>query len=345
MRFFLSSIPHVATFGFIEFPFVCGYYICGFEMMKIPPISTAQEFNTQLKNEFWTEIAAAICQRHKVFYSVLRRAEGSENVVFLIDNQFVLKIFTPFRTGEPREIAALDFARGKTSVGVPEIVCASEFENFKYLITTQMSGAALTRADFLNLEREEQTEIVLHLAEALKQLHSHDAPPTAFDWQKFIEHQVETTLERQRVSGATAEWLASLPAYFENYLKLLPIDFKPMFIHGDVHFGNLLFVKTSGLWKISALFDFADSLVGFREYEFVAVGVLMLQGDAELQREFFRAYGYKSAELDENLRRRLMLLTILYECSSLRRYAIRLKPQAVDFTLDRLERAIWAFAD
>lgn len=40
-----------------------------------------------------------------------------------------------------------------------------------------------------------------------------------------------------------------------------------------------------------------------------------------------------------------MLLTILYECADLRRYALRLKPEAVDFTLDELERAIWAFVD
>jgi len=103
--------------------------------------------------------------------------------------------------------------------------------------------------------------------------------------------------------------------------------------------------KKNGKWQISGLFDFADSLKGFHEYEFVAVGVLMIQGQGELQREFFRVYGYKDSEINEDLRKRLMLLTILYECSSLRRYALRLKPQAVDFTLDELERAIWSFTD
>jgi hypothetical protein len=37
-------------------------------------------------------------------------------------------------------------------------------------------------------------------------------------------------------------------------------------------------------------------------------------------------------------------MTILYECADLRRYALRLKPEAVNFTLDELERAIWSFA-
>ncbi|MET0752569.1 MAG: hypothetical protein ABWZ66_04320, partial [Pyrinomonadaceae bacterium] len=63
----------------------------------------------------------------------------------------------------------------------------------------------------------------------------------------------------------------------------------------------------------------------------------------EVQREFFLSYGYKENELDEAFRRRLMLLTILYECSDLRKYALRLKPEAINFTLDELERAIWNF--
>ena len=70
----------------------------------------------------------------------------------------------------------------------------------------------------------------------------------------------------------------------------------------------------------------------------------MVQGDRELQRELLLAYGYKESQLDSNLRARLMLLTILYECSDLRKYALRLSPEAVNFTLQELEAAIWTFA-
>jgi len=116
-------------------------------------------------------------------------------------------------------------------------------------------------------------------------------------------------------------------------------------LHGDVHPMNVLLKERGGRWEASALFDFGDSFCGFREYEFVAPGVLMVQGRRELQREMLRAYGYGEAELDLNLRARLMLLTILYECSDLRKYALRLAPHAVNFTLRELEAAIWTFAD
>ena len=69
----------------------------------------------------------------------------------------------------------------------------------------------------------------------------------------------------------------------------------------------------------------------------------MIQGKRELQRAHFLAYGYKETDLDLDFRARLMLLTILYECSNLRRYAERLRPEAVNYTFEELERAIWAF--
>ncbi len=69
----------------------------------------------------------------------------------------------------------------------------------------------------------------------------------------------------------------------------------------------------------------------------------MIQGQGHVQRELFRFYGYEDKNINEGLRRRLMLLTILYECSDLRKYALRLLPEAVELSLEELERAIWNF--
>lgn len=124
----------------------------------------------------------------------------------------------------------------------------------------------------------------------------------------------------------------------------MPQLFESVLLHGDVHPGNVLLTRRGGRWRPAALFDFGDSFCGFHEYDFVAPGVLMVQGRRELQRAMLMAYGYAEAELDLNLRARLMLLTILYECSDLRKYALRLDPRAVNLTLEELEAAIWTFA-
>ena len=314
-----------------------------FRQMKFPSIQTAEDFTRHFRNEFWRELAETVCRRHSVSFNNLRRIEHGENVVFLVDERFVLKFFTPFKNGFRRERIALEFASGKSFINIPEVLFAGKIEAFDYLITNQFTGVSMTRENWLRLKNAQQIKFVSHLAAGLKELHSHDADSFDFDWQKFVERQVATVFERQKTGGANAEWLERLPVYLEENLKLLPKNRKDVFLHGDVHFGNLRVTETSGKWKICGLFDFADSLKGFHEYEFVAVGVLMIQGQGELQREFFRAYGYKDSDLDEDFRRRLMLLTILYEWSSLHRYALRLKPEAVNFTLDRLERAIWNF--
>ncbi|MGH6611759.1 MAG: aminoglycoside phosphotransferase family protein, partial [Burkholderiaceae bacterium] len=199
-----------------------------------------------------------------------------------------------------------------------------------------------------NLETSERIEIVSRLGVALKNLHAHAAPlsPPALnrDWHGFIERQAQVCVSRQRACGANPEWLDSLPAYINSRLELLPAKFDSVLLHGDVHPLNVLLAQEGGRWQITGLFDFADSLCGFHEYEFVAPGVLMMQGNRELQRAFLLAYGYSETRLDLNLRARLMLLTILYECSDLRKYAMRLAPEAVDFTLAELEAAIWTFA-
>lgn len=308
--------------------------------MKIPRIKDFQAF---FKHDIWHSVAEEICKRCKLSFRSIKRSEHGENIVFLIDETSVVKIYTPFRSGFRREKAALEFVAGKTSLPTPEILSEGEIEGFDYLVTTQNAGVLMTREIWLNLEKRDRIDVVSRLAAGLAELHSNDAAAINFDWQSFIGHQTATFFERQKTGGASAKWLERLPFYVEENLKLLPESGADVFLHGDVHFGNLRLTRTNGRWKISALFDFADSLKGFHEYEFVAAGVLMMQGQAEIQREFFLSYGYKESELDEFLRRRLMLLTILYECSNLQKYALRLKPEAVDFTLDELERAIWNF--
>lgn len=313
-------------------------------MRNIPSISTAEDFERHFDAEFWRDFAVAICRRHNLAFRNLERSKGTEHIVFFVDNAFVIKIYTPFRGGFRREKAGLEFACDKTSLILPEIFFEGEIEGFEYLIFTRLEGVLMTRENWLNLEMRRQIEVISQLSAGLKELHSHDARAIDFDWQKFVEHQAATIVERQKAHGGNPEWIRRLPDFLEESLPLLPENSEDVFLHGDVHFGNLRLLETNGKWQISGLFDFADCLKGFCEYEFLAVGLLMIQGQGELQREFFRVYGYAENEINEILRRRLMLLTILYETADLRRYALRLKPEAVNFTLDELERAIWNFS-
>lgn len=293
----------------------------------------------------WQPAAAQICLRHKIAFSELRRAEQGENIIFFVDRQFVVKIFVEPRNNFAREKASLEFALGKTSLQMPEILFVGEIEGFPYLVITQIAGV-LMREIWNDLTDGEKLPAVEQLAVAARELHSFPVPNNfSFerDWHEFVRRQTIEALDRQRHGGVNPEILAALPEFIETNLKLLPATIEPVLLHGDVHPGNVLMEEKNGRWEAAGLFDFGDSFPGFYEYEFVAPGVLMIQGKRELQRAHFLAYGYQESDLDLNFRARLMMLTILYECSNLRRYAERLRPDAVNYTLGELEEAIWAF--
>ncbi len=314
-------------------------------MLEFPIVKNKEEFDEHFQDRIWLDAAKQICRRHRISFTRLKRSENGEHVVFLIDDSFVIKIYRPFRRCFEREEKALEFVGGRTNFKIPEIVQIGEIENFNYILMTQLSGAAMTRAVWLTLPRNEQLAFVSELAVGLKTIHSLNADSFDCDWYEFVEDRANTFVERQIAHGVNPQVIESLPAFIETNLKLLPKNCPTVFLHGDVHFGNLRLQKSNANWQISGLFDFADSRRGFHEYDFLAVGILMIQGQAEIQREFFKSYGYQENQLDESFRKRMMLLTMLYETSDLRRYALRLKPEAVNFSLEELEKAIWSFAD
>jgi hygromycin-B 7''-O-kinase len=306
--------------------------------MKLPRI---EDFNRDFTSEIWLDAAKRLCQKHRISFGRLHRAEHGESIIFLVDTRFVLKIYVPGKNGFEREKNALEIAR--TNLKIPEIIACGEIEGYRYLITTQLAGGLMTREKWLTLDEKEQIAVLTQLAEGLRELHQSKGSKIEFDWNGFIAHQAETCFERQKACSVNEGVLAQIPPYLEENLYLLERRFEPFFLHGDVHFGNLRLLKSGEGWQISGLFDFADSLTGFHEYEFLAVCLLMIQGQGNLQREFFRAFGYRDDEIDEELRKRLMLLTMFYECSDLRRYAVRLRPEAVEYSLLELECAIYNF--
>ncbi|MCW5961528.1 MAG: aminoglycoside phosphotransferase family protein [Pyrinomonadaceae bacterium] len=312
-------------------------------MIKISAIQTEKDFDEHHKSEIWFDAAKEICRRHNFAFDEIKRAGGSEHIVFFIDDAFVLKIYRPFRQYFEREVKAIELVGGRTGFKLPEVVHQGEFEKFPYILMTRVKGELITRADWLQIPEKAQLGFISKLAIGLKQTHTLSPDSFENNWAAFVKDRAETFIDRQVAHGVNKQVLDALPAFIEENLKLVPTDGKTAFMHADVHFGNLGVVRTEKSLEIAGLFDFADSRRGFFEYDFLAVGVLMIQGQRKLQREFFRSYGYAGSELDEQMRKRLMMLTMLYETADLRRYAIRLKPEAVEFSLEELEKGIWSF--
>lgn len=299
------------------------------------------DFEKGYDSEEWLRFAEEILSAEG-FRRDVSRAGGTDHVVVFAGDDLVLKIYRPGRDGFERERTALEIALGRSSFSTPEIVAAGSRDGLRYLLLTRISGDEISRVEFLALDRSDQVAIVTGLAAGLCQLHELSSVDLGLPWNSFVEQQAETFIERQIRHGVNPKIIGQLPQYIEESLPIVPRG-PCVFMHGDVHFGNMRFLSKGAGPIISGLFDFADSRTGWHEYDILAIGVLILQGERDLQREFLRAYGYANAEMDEEMRRRLMMLTMLYETADLRRYAMRLRPDAVELDLYDLERAIWSF--
>lgn len=314
-------------------------------MLNFPQIKTKEDFDANFSSGIWLDVAKEICQKHRISIDEIKRAGGSEHIVFFINDALVLKIYRPFRNCFERETNALSALSGKIIFKIPEIVQIGEFEGFRYVLMTRIGGELITRKDWLKVNEIAQTEFISKLAHGLRQIHEINPESFENNWAAFVNDRAETFIERQIAHGVNQVVLDALPAFIEENLKLIPKTEPTVFMHADVHFGNLSLYNKNDKLEIGGLFDFADSRRGFFEYDFLAVGVLMIQGQSNLQREFFKSYGYAENELDEQMRKRLMMLTMLYETADLRRYAMRLKPEAVEYSLDELEKGIWSFVN
>ena len=73
--------------------------------MKLPK---HEEYALKFKDEIWSEAAKNICRKHKISFSNLTRAEQGESIVFLVDENFVVKIYCPTKYQIEREKTALE---------------------------------------------------------------------------------------------------------------------------------------------------------------------------------------------------------------------------------------------
>jgi hypothetical protein len=106
--------------------------------LRLPNVSNAAEFELHCNGAVWGDAAHEICGRHRLAHAALRRSPQGENIIFFVDEEYVVKIFSPSRDTYRREAAALEFARGKPAIRTPELLHAGEIEGWPYLVMRLM---------------------------------------------------------------------------------------------------------------------------------------------------------------------------------------------------------------
>ena len=304
---------------------------------------------------FWRPYIEHICALEHIPYSAISNSIPGTNVVFRVDERYIIKIFPELFDGAAAfsaEKAIYMLLADHDEIAKPALVASGQlFDSaggwhWPYLITTLIPGQAVSQLVLSQLDR-------FFLADwGAKQLRTlHAVRPCAAlgprlqpGWQEF-----ERFLAEQRCAAVRnhQEW-ASLPAHLIEQLEryLLPEHARyarptePIVMHADLHADHVLGSQQAQGWRPNGLIDFDDARVGELAYELPPIYLSLFGRDKALLQQFLDSYGL-SFEEQKALRQRAMHMTLLHEFNVLDGI-LEQEPALMHVpTLQDLERVLW----
>ena len=269
----------------------------------------------------WMGAIREVCESHGItFLEPAAFGDGSNLVVAV--GQRVVKIFPPFHRhqweSEHRVLARLG---GRVDIPIPELVASGEREDgWTYVILSRLPGVTLERV-WPDCSLAEKADLLALIGEMMAEVHSvpvGDVANLEPAWGGFLAGQVARCRARHERLGMPRWFVEGVEAFVEEAMPMLPSAFEPVILTGEYTPFNLLVEQGGGRWGFSGMIDFGDAMVGFREYDLLGPIVFLGEGEPELIRSLLRGYGYEDSQLDEGLRRRLMLLQVLHRYSNFR---------------------------
>lgn len=229
---------------------------------------------------------------------------------------------------------------------IPELLAEGalydEGWRWPFLVMSAMGGRSLREAEGV-VTPADRRRVAAWLGSAVRDLH---AVPIR-DGER-ISHDVYCDLIQVRIQRGHRDHVlwGSLPPRLVAQVRdelwrrrdlIDPVRVKPVFLHGDLHEGNVFVDRGPDGLEPRGLVDFNDAHEGDPHYDLVAIHTKTLGADKDLLRTFLDAYGWD--DLGRQWPRRMMALTLAHDFDMVRPYADRI-PDDVD-TLDDLATLLW----
>lgn len=322
-----------------------------------PSFASVKEYGKLFTDaEYWRPYVAAVCARHHLTpcHKVRSGAPGT-NPVFIVDDRYVVKLYTHLFKGDtsfPVELDVYQLVARTPGFPAPALIASgtlfpdSSEWSWPYIVTQVIPGTSLSEvAD--QVSYSDKTALSSFLAPIVRRLHHLELEHVqhircswnAFD--HFLTEQRARCVENHRGWASLSERLIGqiegfLPAQSELIDRTVP----PHLLHCDLNADHVLGSFGGGRWRPAGIIDFGDAKVGDRLYELVALHIGLFRCDKRLLRVFLESYGF-----DEGLQRdfvlRAMSLTLLHEFNVLAA-VFDASPAAGDVdTLAELAGIVW----
>jgi hygromycin-B 7''-O-kinase len=291
----------------------------------------------------WLPAALDIARGHSLGCADVHVFPNGSNLVVALGGERILKIYPPMlRHQFVAERASLKRLCRKLRVPTPEIELEGERDGWPYLVMTRMQGVSGEDA-WPALPEDQKERVLRQIGELIAEVQGIspgellELPPR---WEEFLPKQIQGCRARHERLGLPQRYLEGLDAYLREAEAMMKLQVSPVILTGEYIPENFLLGEDSGGWSLTGLIDFGDVMTGWGEYDLLGPSTFMAGGRPGRVRSLLRGFGYADAQIDNELRRRLMILLLLHRFSDPARQ-VRIDGWQEAETLPALERLIW----
>ena len=299
----------------------------------------------RLDSHRWLPAALAIAREQGIESPHPEVFRSGTNLIVALNSLIVLKVFPPMLKHQFKsERAVLRFLEGRLSVPIPGIRFEGESQGWTFLGMSRLPGETGERI-WPELSEVEKLSLLRRIGRLIAEVQSlgvEGLEPLEPSWDQFLPGQIAGCRAHHARLKLPEKFLVGIESYLLGAQEAFPESFRPSILTGEYIPENFLCQRIEGVLHFSGLIDFGDSMTGFPEYDLIGPGLFLVQGDPDRMKALLEGYG---ARPSRDLRRRLMLMTLLHRYSHLE-VQIRThewKSRAGD--LHELERLIWPIAD
>ena len=288
--------------------------------------------------------ARDIARHHGLSCGEMQLFATGTNLVVGLDARLILKVFPPLLSAQfVSERAALAALRGRIGIPIPEIVIEGERDGWPYLVITRLAGEVGSQA-WPRLAEAQKERVLAEIGAVIAEVQR--VPPGELTkiepgWAEFIRGQIAGCRARHARLGLRPKFLDGLDDLLRDAAALIPMHPQPVILTGEYIPENFLLGARGDDWHLAGLIDFGDVMTGWREYDLLGPSAFMAAGRPRRVRSLFEGFGYSRADMNFELKRRLMALMLLHRASDPVRHICieNWQDQADDFV--QLQEVIW----
>jgi hygromycin-B 7''-O-kinase len=298
----------------------------------------------------WTAAVREICHRHHLPVQHVEAGYPGTNAVFVVDDAYVVKIYAPFCPEDfdlERELYAL--LGPNPHLPVPQLIAQGVLEDqirWPYIIIDFKPGFPIREVRD-RIPRYNLLRIAAELGEMVRELHRvpvtalTSLPNTRASWQQFVRQRQVEVADAALWEGILPEpVVAEIPEFLASALaggEEAPLAL----LNGDLTEDHILLQQHNGKWRISALIDFGDALVGARDYEWIALWFSGLDREYDELMAFMAAYDPR-LKLDDAFFTRAMAFTFLHEFGTdILAFTLKVLGQPQIASIQELQALLW----